>query len=54
MGTGDLQQIPKNDSEGKKTILKGMISFSFHVEVVQNNKLSEYIVYNFEDNVGQF
>ena len=39
MGTGDLQQIPKNDTEGKMTILKGMISFNSHEEVVQNNKL---------------
>ena len=54
MGTGDLQQIPKHNSEGKMTTLKGMISFSFHVEVVQNNKLRDYIVYNFEDNMGQF
>ena len=33
MGTGDMQQTPKNDTEVKMTILKGMISFSFHVEV---------------------
>ena len=44
MGTGDLQQIPKNDTEGKMTILKGMISFSFHEQIVQKTKLCDYIV----------
>ena len=44
MGTGDLQQIPKNDTKGKMTILKGMISFSFHEQIVQKNKLCDNIV----------
>ena len=44
MGTGDLQQIPKNDTKGKMTILKGMISFSFHEQIVQTIKLCDYIV----------
>ena len=42
MGTGDLQQIPKNDTKGKMTILKGMISFSFHEQIVQKNKLCDH------------
>ena len=45
MGTGDLQQIPKNDTKGKMTILKGMISFSFHEQIEQ--KKTNYVTTQF-------